>query len=100
MLLLYLFLFHNICNHRPKCNISKSIKLINHFLLFCNCIVTLGTDATIVGRIKSVQEIMAAQQNGSLTVTKTDTIVNHSATKCEGGSLKVKEDRNITDDTP
>ena len=50
--------------------------------------------------IKSVQEIMAAQQNGSLTVTKTDTIVNHPAIKWEGGSLKIKQDKNITDDTP
>ena len=50
--------------------------------------------------IKSVQEITAAQQNGSLTVTKTDTIVNHPAIKWEGGSLKIKQDKNITDDTP
>jgi hypothetical protein len=34
--------------------------------------------------IKSVQDIIAAQQNGSLTVTKTDTIVNHPAIKWEG----------------
>jgi hypothetical protein len=50
--------------------------------------------------IKSVQDIIAAQQNGSLTVTKTDAIVNHPAIKWEGGSLKIKEDKNITDDTP
>jgi hypothetical protein len=50
--------------------------------------------------IKSVEEIMSAQQNGSLTITKTDTIVNHPAIKWEGGSLKIKEDKNITDDTP
>jgi hypothetical protein len=50
--------------------------------------------------IKSVQEIMAAQQNGSLTVTKTDTIVNHPVIKWEGGSLKIKDDKKITDDTP
>ena len=50
--------------------------------------------------IKSVQEIMSSQQNGSLTVTKTDTIVNHPAIKWEGGSLKIKQDKNITDDTP
>ena len=53
-----------------------------------------------VKEIKSVQDIIAAQQNGSLTVTKTDTIVNHPAIKWEGGSLKIKEDKNITDDTP
>lgn len=50
--------------------------------------------------IKSVQEIMSSQQNGSLTVTKTDTIVNHPAIKWEGGSLKIKQDKDITDDTP
>jgi hypothetical protein len=50
--------------------------------------------------IKSVQEIMSAQQNGSLTIAKTNTIVNHPAIKWEGGSLKIKQDKNITDDTP
>jgi hypothetical protein len=50
--------------------------------------------------IKSVQEIMSAQQNGSLTIAKTDTIVNHPAIKWEGGSLNIKQDKNITDDTP
>jgi hypothetical protein len=50
--------------------------------------------------LKSVQEITAAQRNGSLTVTKTDTIVNHPAIKWEGGSLLIKQDKNITDDTP
>jgi hypothetical protein len=50
--------------------------------------------------IRSVQEIMSSQQNGSLTVTKTDTIVNHPTIKWEGGSLKIKQDKNITDDTP
>lgn len=56
--------------------------------------------AVAAKEIKSVQEIMSAQQNGSLTVTKTDTIVNHPAIKWEGGSLKIKQDKNITDDTP
>src|SRR5215204_7736892 len=50
--------------------------------------------------IKSVQDIMASQQNGSLTVTNTDTIVNQPAIKWEGGSLKIRQDKNITDDTP
>jgi len=50
--------------------------------------------------IKSVQEIISAQQNGSLTVTKTDTIVNQPAIKWEGGSLNIRQDKNITDDTP
>jgi len=50
--------------------------------------------------IKSVQEMVSAQQNGSLTIAKTNTIVNHPAIKWEGGSLNIKQDKNITDDTP
>src|SRR5918994_6461127 len=34
--------------------------------------------------IKSVQEVMAEKQNGSLTIAKTNTIVNHPAIKWEG----------------
>jgi hypothetical protein len=50
--------------------------------------------------LKSVQEVMAAQQNGTLAVKKTDVIVNHPVIKWDGGSLKIKEDKNINDDTP
>ena len=42
---------------------------------------------------------MSAQQNGSLTIAKTNTIVNQPAIKWEGGSLMIKQDKNITDDT-
>jgi hypothetical protein len=42
-------------------------------------------------KVKSVQEIMSAQQNGSLTVTKSNTIVNHPGIQWEGGSLKIKQ---------
>jgi hypothetical protein len=50
--------------------------------------------------LKSVQEIMTAQQNGELTINKTDIIVNHPAIKWEGGSLQIKQDKNVNDDTP
>ena len=50
--------------------------------------------------LKSVEEIMSAQQNGSLTVKKADVIVNHPVIKWEGGSLKIKENKNVNDDTP
>jgi hypothetical protein len=50
--------------------------------------------------LKSAQEIMAAQQNGSLTVRNIDVIVNHPVIKWDGGSLKIKEDKNVNDDTP
>jgi hypothetical protein len=50
--------------------------------------------------LKSAQEIMAAQQNGSLTVKKTDVVVNHPVVKWDGGSLKIKEDKSVNDNTP
>jgi hypothetical protein len=50
--------------------------------------------------LKSAQEIMAAQQNGSLTIKKTDVVVNHPVIKWDGGSLKIKADKIVNDDTP
>jgi hypothetical protein len=50
--------------------------------------------------IKSSQEIMDAEKNGTITVNKTDIIVNHPAIKWQGGQLKVREDKTINDDSP
>jgi hypothetical protein len=50
--------------------------------------------------LKSVQEIMTAQQNGELAINKTDIIVNHPSIKWEGGSMQIKQDKNVNDDTP
>jgi hypothetical protein len=50
--------------------------------------------------LKSVQEIMTAQQNGELAINKTDIIVNHPSIKWEGGSMQIKQEKNINDDTP
>jgi hypothetical protein len=50
--------------------------------------------------LKSVQEIMAAQQNGSLTVKETNVVVNHPVIKWDGSSLKIKEDKSVNDNTP
>ena len=50
--------------------------------------------------LKSAQEIMTAQQNGSLTIKKTNVIVNHPVIKWDGGSLKIKENKSVNDDTP
>jgi hypothetical protein len=50
--------------------------------------------------LKSSKEIMNAQQNGSLTIKKTDVVVNHPVVKWDGGSLKIKEDKSVNDDTP
>lgn len=49
--------------------------------------------------LKSVQEIMAAQQNGSLTINKTGIVVNHPAIKWNSGEMKIRDDKNITDDS-
>jgi hypothetical protein len=50
--------------------------------------------------LKSVQEIMTAEQNGELAINKTDIIVNHPAIEWQTGSLQVRQDKNVTDDTP
>jgi len=55
-----------------------------------------GASAT---ELKSVEEIMAAQQNGSLTINKTGIVVNHPAIKWQGGAMKIRDDKNITDDS-
>lgn len=56
-------------------------------------------DGYSVKELKSVQEIMDAQKNGSLTVDKTGIVVNHPAIKWEGGQMKIRDDKNITDDS-
>ena len=50
--------------------------------------------------LKSAQEIIAAQQNGSLTIKKTDVVVNHPVIKWDSGSIKIKDDKNVNDDSP
>ena len=50
--------------------------------------------------LKSVEEIMAAHKNGELTITETNIIINSPAIKWQDGSLQVKENKTITDDTP
>ena len=56
-------------------------------------------DGSSAKELKSVQEIMAAQQNGSLTINKTGIVVNHPAIKWQGGEMKIRDDKNITDDS-
>jgi hypothetical protein len=57
-------------------------------------------DNTTARELKSVEEIMTAQQNGELNITQTNIIVNSPAIKWQGGSLQVKENKTITDETP
>lgn len=56
-------------------------------------------DGFAAKELKSVQEIMTAQQNGSLTINKTGIIVNHPAIKWQGGEMKIRDDKNITDES-
>jgi len=55
---------------------------------------------TTARELKSVEEILAAQKNGELTITETNIIVNSPTIKWQDGSLQVKENKNITDNTP
>lgn len=62
--------------------------------------VTLIDNAT-ARELKSVEEIITAEQNGELSINNTDIVVNHPAIQWQNGSLLVREDANsITDDTP
>jgi hypothetical protein len=56
-------------------------------------------DTSAAKELKSVQEIMAAQQSGQLTVNKTDIIANHPSVKWDGGSMKVRDDKKIDTDS-
>jgi hypothetical protein len=62
--------------------------------------VTWNDNAT-ARELKSVQEITTAEQNGELSINRTDIIVNHPAIQWQNGSLMIREDASsITDDTP
>jgi hypothetical protein len=56
-------------------------------------------DGASAKELKSVQVIMAAQQIGSLTINKTNIVVNHPAIKWQSGEMKIRDDKNITDDS-
>jgi hypothetical protein len=58
-------------------------------------------DNSSARELKSVQEVTAAEQNGELSINKTDVIANHPAIQWQNGSLMVREDADsINDDTP
>ena len=57
-------------------------------------------DQSAAKEVKSVQEIMDAENNGTISINKTGIIANHPAVQWEGSSLKVREDKKINDDTP
>ena len=58
-------------------------------------------DNATARELKSVEEIMAAEQNGELSINQTNIIANHPAIQWQNGSLMLREDAsNINDDTP
>lgn len=57
-------------------------------------------EGTTAKELKSVQEIKDAETNGTVTINKTDIIVNHPAIKWQGGEMKVRENKTIDDDSP
>lgn len=50
--------------------------------------------------LKSQSEILEAQTNGDLTVTPSGLIVNCPFVQWNGGSLKIRDDKTLTDETP
>lgn len=56
-------------------------------------------DNSTAKELKSVQEIMTTEKNGSLTVNKTGIVVNHPAIKWQGGEMKIRENKTISDDS-
>jgi hypothetical protein len=56
-------------------------------------------DSSSAKELKSVQEITGAEKNGSLTINKTGIVVNHPAIKWQDGQMKIRDDKNITDDS-
>ena len=58
-------------------------------------------DNVTARELRSVNEITTAEQNGELSINKTDIIGNHPAIQWQNGSLMVREDaNNLNDDTP
>jgi hypothetical protein len=57
------------------------------------------TDQSAAIELKSVDEIMEHGDMGHLVVNQTNVIANHPAIQWNGGSLQVREDRNVNDDS-
>lgn len=59
------------------------------------------TDQSAAKELRSVDEIMEHKNMGDLTVAQTDIIADHPAIKWNGGSLKIREDKDrLNDDSP
>jgi hypothetical protein len=57
-------------------------------------------DGVTPRELTSEGEILAAQQSGEVAITVTEMVVNCPFVQWEGGSLQVRQDKILTDDTP
>jgi hypothetical protein len=57
-------------------------------------------DNANVSEIRSIGQLNQSLQNNELTINKTDIVVNHPAIKWSNGSLMIRDDKNINDETP
>jgi hypothetical protein len=57
-------------------------------------------DESAAKELKSVQEIVDAEKNGTIAINKTKIIANHPVIKWQGGELQVSENKKISDDSP
>jgi len=72
---------------------------INYSPLWAVNIVKWNDDAN-TRELKSQTEILTAQANGELSVTSSGFIVNCPFVQWNGGSLQIRDDKTLTDDTP
>ena len=72
---------------------------LNYSPLWAINIVKWNDDIT-PRELKSQTEILAAQTNNELTVTSSGLIVNCPFVQWDGGSLQIRDDKTLADDTP
>ena len=72
---------------------------INYSPLWSVNIVKWSDDVN-ARELKSQTEILTAQANGELSVTSSGLIVNCPFVQWNGGSLQIRDDKTLTDDTP
>lgn len=58
------------------------------------------TDESTARELTSEDEILAAQDAGELTIEETGVVVNCPFIQWEGGNLPIREDQELTDDSP
>lgn len=62
--------------------------------------VTRTANFTKIRELRSVQEIIDANQSGQISINQTNIIMDFPAVKWNGGSLKIRADKNVTDNMP